>query len=339
MTELKPSSSVIKVDLHSLTLSFLTPDRELRDRFETVYGHLPRPDDPLDDIQIRWDLYPQSLAPDPPASMTILATSPLISHYRQGNLIAIRLPKYALVSIDLDNNRLRGQITAHCLETYGAFEDVLMIALAPLYRRRGWFPLHAFAAQAPNGKAALLTGDIGAGKTTTGLALLNAGWKLLSNDSPLLRMNRGKVEVLAYPGQLSAFDDSLARFEVLQGFIPPSPAEASGTPPPPDQKRIFRAEAAFPEPWATTGEAGGLFFPNVVPGLSQSRLLPLSPAQALLQTMPQLIERWDQESMAQALHLARQLVEQVPSYILELAPDMDTLPPLIGQGLGQDQSP
>lgn len=32
----------------------------------------------------------------------------------------------------------------------------------------------------------LLVGGIGAGKTTTGLSLLNAGWQLLSNDSPVV---------------------------------------------------------------------------------------------------------------------------------------------------------
>ena len=70
------------------------------------------------------------------------------------------MPKYGLITVDLRGKRLNGVVTRNCLEVYGAFEDVLMISLAPLYRRRGWFPLHAFAALAPDGRVALLT-DLG----------------------------------------------------------------------------------------------------------------------------------------------------------------------------------
>ena len=352
----QPLSPPTVVNLHGLKLAFQSPDQPLADRFEAVYGHLPQlpPSPPHGeyyagtfqegtepDVFVGWYIHhhqpiPQGdvpVAPQPLPEMPLLAAGDLVSYYGQGHLISVRFPKYGLITIDLRSSRLVGGVTLKCLEAYGVFEDVMMITLAPLYRRRGWFPLHAFAGLSPAGKAALLTGQIGAGKTTTGLALLSAGWKLLSNDSPLLTLQDSRVQVLAYPGRLSAYDDSLARFAHLKRFMPSQAATGFNTPLLP-QKRVFRAEEAFPDPWATMGKAGGLFFPRVAAGLDHSRLIPIPPKQALLELLPQGVESWDKEAIGQTLQLLRRLVEQAPSYILELAPDVEWLPKIIEAGMG-----
>jgi hypothetical protein len=341
----QPTTPPIVVDLHGLKLAFQSPDLPLCERFEEVYGHLPHLNGARSDVFIGWHIHKLPSAPAPPPGMPVIAEGPLVGYYGQGQLVAIRMPKYGLITVDLDQQRLVGAVTRNTLEAYGAFEDVLLISLAPLYRRRGWFPLHAFAALASNGKVALISGQMGAGKTTTGLALLSAGWKLLSNDSPLLRLRAdGQVEALAYPGRLSAFDDSLARFAELRRFIL---AEAESTlkganaqtegidllAPTEPQKRVFRAEEAFAEPWATTGVAGGIFFPQVIPGLGQSELVEVSPKEAVLQLMPQAIEGWDKAAIGQTLHLLGKLVEQAPCYQLRLSPHVEQLPALIAGGM------
>ncbi|MFQ5612737.1 MAG: hypothetical protein ACE5H9_11455 [Anaerolineae bacterium] len=319
----------LAVELHGQHLAFRSPAAPLRERFEAVYGHLPRPAGTAVGIAIDWRLHPAATAPAPPPEMAPLAEDELVSYYGRADRVAIRMPKYGLVEVDLSTNRLTGQVTQRCLDVYGAFEDVMMISLAPLYRRRGWFPLHAFAALAPDGRAALITGEMGSGKTTSGLSLLDAGWKLLSNDSPLLTLQKGRVAVLAYPGRLSAFDDSLARFENLKRFIPPQTEAAAS----PLEKRVFRAEAAFDDPWAVSGLAGGVFFPQIVPGLRQSELVAIPPREAVLRLMPQAIEGWDKTAIAQTLQVLTKLVEQAPAYVLNLSPQVEQLPPLIAGGM------
>lgn len=325
-----PAHNRISVNLHGLPLLFESPDLPLRERFGEVYGHLPRFQGTGPGIVIQWRLDGAATAPLPPANAPLLAPGELVSYYGTARLVYIHLPKYGLITVDLQHNSLAGAVSRACLEVYGVFEDVLMISLAPLYRRRGWFPLHAFAGVAPGGQAALITGQMGSGKTTTGLALLSAGWKLLSNDSPLLTSQNNQVQVLAYPGRLSAFDDSLARFEHLQKFIPLPAGPETPTGP---EKRVFRAEAAFDQPWASAGVAGGVFLPEIVPGLARSELVPLNATEAVLQLMPQAVEGWDKAFIAPTVQLLHRLVEQTPCYRLKLSPHLEQLPQLILQGM------
>jgi hypothetical protein len=331
-----PSSPPISVDLHGLKLAFQAPDESLKRRFEHIYGHLPRTHESDAELFIGWHIHKLPSAPPPPPGMPVIDEGDLVSYYGQGELVAVRLPKYGLITVDLARQRLIGAVTRSCLEAYGVFEDVLLITLAPLYRRRGWFPLHAFAALAPNGRAAIITGQRGSGKTTTGLALLEAGWKLLSNDSPLLRWrDDGQVEALAYPGQLSAFDDSLAMVKSLNRFIPtePTPEPLDLLAPAGPPKRVFRAEEAFMNPWAQSGVVGGIFLPQVTPGLTHSELVEVSPKEAILQLIPQAVEGWDKTAIGRTMQLLGKLVQQAPCYALRLSPRVEALPGVIEEGI------
>jgi hypothetical protein len=259
-------------------------------------------------------------------------------HFRQGELLAYYLhgadtviahfPRYGQVRLDLSAGSSEGALTEAALAAHGVFEDLLAISLSPHLRRRGLFLLHAFAAQSPSGGCALIVGDIGAGKTTTGLALLHAGWKLLSNDSPMLTEAGEGVNVLAYPGLLSAYPDTLARFPELA---------AANTAPAVREKVLFSAEAAYPNVWAETAPAGAILFPQIEPREDHA-LKPLPPAEALRLILPHAIEQWDKAMIPAHLALLNRLVQAAPAYRLRLGPNITDLPHLIGAGLHHEDA-
>lgn len=304
-------------DLHGVCLRAASPDRAIARRLDAVFGPFACPARPVDvDLQLA---FADGLVPWQPAG-EIVSESRLLACALDGARLSAHFPRWGRLDVDLAAGTIRGELLAEALDHYGAFDDMVIIALGPLLRRRGFFALHAFAA-AIGDRVALLVGDIGAGKTTTGLSLLAAGWKLVSNDSPLLSQHAGGVVACAYPGLLAAYDDTLARFPALHRFL-----GAAGDPP---AKRAFPADAAFADVWQRQARASTLLFPKVTPGLTASRAAPLSPRDALLALVPNSIERWDKPFIAPHLAILQALVQQAPAYRLLLAPDVPALPDLI----------
>lgn len=84
---------------------------------------------------------------------------------------------------------------------------------------KNYFPLHSGALVTPKGKTVLLCGNSFKGKTTLCLAGLTAGWSILSDDMPLLKINSDKniVEVFSFPRSLRVCKDTLDEFQVLKG--------------------------------------------------------------------------------------------------------------------------
>lgn len=312
------TSTVDTYNLHSLILGVDGADPTVRDRLQTVFAPFAC-QAAAPDVVVRLRAVP-SLSPWRPAGQ-IVSQSRLLTCALDGDLLTAHFPRWGTVSVDLAAATIDGDLLPAMFDHYGAFDDMLIIVLGPLLRRRGFFALHAFAA-ALDGKAALLVGDIGAGKTTTGLSLLEAGWKLVSNDSPLLSRNCDRVLACAYPGLLAAYDDTLARFPSLRHLV--------GDQTDPQRKRAFAAQDAYQNVWQTEAEARLLLFPRVTPGIEASRVEPLTPPAALLALVPNSIERWDRAYIAPHLALLQALVQQAPAYRLLLAPDIPRLPDLIG---------
>lgn len=256
-----------------------------------------------------------------------VSSGPVVVYHRRGQLVSAYFRRWGRYDIDLAAGTVDGDMTEVCLSVYGVFEDMIVIALAPLLRRRGLFTLHAFGA-ARDGRAALLVGDIGAGKTTTGLSLLCGGYKLCANDSPLLRTDASDcVQICAYPGLISAYPDSISWFPQL------APALAAAERLDGSAKLSFAADELWPDAWQMQAEAGVLLFPQIVAGLSASVLRPLSRFAALQRLIAQSVENWDADFIPAHLHALRILANSAPAYDLLLAPDVERLPSLIGEVL------
>lgn len=259
--------------------------------------------------------------PPPPGAADYC--QPDLAVYLSGTDFLIHLPGRGRLQIDPRAGKVEGVITPAVFDAYGAFEDITAIGLAPLLRRRGRALIHAFSA-ALDGRALLLVGDNGSGKTTTGLALLAAGWKLIANDSPMLGLRDEQVCAFAYPGQISAHDDALLRIPALRALV----TEHALTPRP-GWKRSFAAEAYFDSPWLSVAPLQAVCLLELQAGTLQHRLEFLSRALALGRLLPHSADRWDQEMVGFQINLLQRLVQDVPVYALQLGPDVSALPTLL----------
>jgi hypothetical protein len=305
--------------LHGLTVEGRWRAGQIGERWSATFG--PRPQVSAEP-DITFELSLAEPPPEAPAAEPDFRQGELLAYFLDGALAVAHFPRYGQLKLDLAQGTTSGVITPAALASYGVFEDLLAIGLSPHLRRRGRFLLHAFAA-APNAlaPAVLLVGDTGAGKTTTGLALLHAGWKLLSNDSPILAAGgaNGRVAVLAYPGLLSAYPDTLGRFPELAGLAPAGAVR---------EKTIFAAEAVYPDVWLETAPAGALLFPHVE-ARPDHALEPLTAPAALQLILPHAIEQWDRAMIPGHLALLTQFIQSTPAYRLHLGPDTSTLSALL----------
>jgi hypothetical protein len=312
-------------ELHGLVVEGHWDQAAVGERWVATFAPRPAPAPAAPtDLSLRLSL--ASAVPPAPARPPAFQQGELLSYYVTAEAVVAHFPRFGQLRLDLAAGTTTGEMTSAALATHGVFEDLLAISLSPHLRRRGRYLLHAFAA-APRtgpaaGRAALIIGDIGAGKTTTGLALLHAGWQLLSNDSPILAAGQ-TLRALAYPGLLSAYPDTLARFPELAALVPP---------PAPRQKTLFAAEAVYPAVWLEDAPPGALLLPRIEPR-AEHALERLEPPDALRQILPHAIEQWDRAAIPAHLALLTQLVQTTPAYRLRLAPYTETLPDLIASAL------
>ena len=119
--------------------------------------------------------------------------------------------------------------------------QVLLAALLIALRINGVHSLHA-AALCVDGRALVLVGDSGAGKSTTATALASAGCAYLGDDGVLLREQSGDVELLAYGPTFRLTDHVLRSFSSLKPFLSKLTT---------DTKWQLDASAAFPGRYLT----------------------------------------------------------------------------------------
>jgi hypothetical protein len=199
-------------------------------------------------------------------------------------------------------------------------EYLFHLALIELMRRHGLYTIHATALE-HNGRAILIPGNSGRGKTTSFISLLRSGYRYLSDDHPLLHDAGGQVEVLPFPIKINVTDATVQFFPELR--------EASeqvlhpGVP-----KRFFYAEDLYPTAVGARCQPALVLFPHVVDApKSHLELLPKS--RALEALLPQALLVYDQEVARREFKVLAKLVQQVDCYRLHFGRDILDLPKLI----------
>jgi hypothetical protein len=176
------------------------------------------------------------------------------------------------------------------------------VACALLLGRMHRALVHAAAIVAPGGGAWLLTGDTHAGKSTTCVNLITAGWRFVSDDHVVLfRDGAGRLSVEGWP----------RRFHLDHGWEEGRPVHVRGEVDP---------HQRWPGQWLRTAPLAGILFPRVQ-AQSATELSPVGAADALGSLMRQ--SPWLLADRAQAPEILAFLSSacEHPAYSLRLGLD------------------
>jgi hypothetical protein len=219
--------------------------------------------------------------------------------------------------------RTRAARTRACPEdTWLLSHPLLTLPLIETLRRRGLFNIHA-AGAARNGRALLIAGPSGAGKTTLSIALARAGFDFLGDDTLFLTRAGDGLQVCAFPDEVDV-TASTAEFFPELASLTASPRQP-GWP-----KWSFRVESAFGGTriaWAA--EPAAIVFPRMVDE-PKSCLEPLSGQRGLLELLPNILLTHPDACQAH-LRILADLTSHVPCYELAMNRDVLALPALLGE--------
>jgi hypothetical protein len=203
----------------------------------------PRPADPGEAPAIRFDLRPARDREGPRADPRAEGWAPSFFHgamqaYHRGGAFLLD-DGASHVIVPAAGSPVEAAIAPPDREPLPASAaSMLQIALYLALRHAGLFHLHAAALERAGGDVVIVVGASGAGKTTTALALLEAGAGYLGDDTVLLAEGPGGVELVAFPREFHLGDATLAAFPRLSPLAG-APSAQSG-------KRPVDPRAAFP---------------------------------------------------------------------------------------------
>ena len=250
--------------------------------------------------------------PQPPIYIQPGPTVRFAAYQLADDQIVLYQPGAALLLLSLDaaaSPAVTGFVTPQALRP-DWLENILVQALPPLLRRRGYYMLHGFAV-ARQGQAALLVGQSHSGKTTTGLALLHAGWEFLGNDTVVLQERADGVYALPFPGRPGIRPYS---FELLPWLRDKQLEYIS-------EDQWLLPIADWPGGWGEAARVNLVYFPQIAGrGLSQRQ--PVSASAAVARLLEQSGQKWDSQNTAQNLPFWERFGRQISSYLVRLGEDM-----------------
>jgi hypothetical protein len=177
--------------------------------------------------------------------------------------------------IAADGRRIELAVAPASLDDRHTFEHVLaLIALVVALRRHGLFHIHAGVLVRADGRAVLVPGGGGAGKSTLTLALLeHGGLDYLGDDSAFLAAGEGGASLRAFP---RPFHVGEATARAFPRFAPLLSGEESLA-----GKRSLDPRRAFPgRERAEAGLPAAVLLPRIDPA-GPTRLVEIAPAVAL----------------------------------------------------------
>jgi hypothetical protein len=199
-------------------------------------------------------------------------------------------------------------------------QPLFMPLLPPALRSWGLLPLHACAVDW-HGQGIVFPAVSGSGKSTLALALLRAGFKLISDDMPLLqRQADGAFRLLPFPERSRVLPSSLDFFPELAGVR--DWAQPSGT------KLLFDPSDIFGDCYAKESKPVMIVLPKIAHS-PLSLLRPVAASEALTAIMAGMAFGSTGDSMGSHLPTLVDFVASCRTYALDTGTDFDRLPRLL----------
>lgn len=224
------------------------------------------------------------------------------TEYQQG-AVGLRLARPAQIEFDFGTAVPQAHILlTPAIVTDRHLEDVTLIGMAPLLRRRGLFLVHAFAV-CWDEKAALIVGPSGSGKTTTGLAALFGGWQFLANDAALLQQKEGVIWAMPSPGPFNIAPETVSLLPRLHRLLPADWESFTA------KAMVPRRKILNSEQYGESAPVTAVFFPTLA-GNSHFNARRIPAAIGLARMLEESVDRWDAPTMDKHLELLAMLAEQ-----------------------------
>lgn len=208
-----------------------------------------------------------------------------------------------------------------------ALNNVILYAVQAALRRAGLFQFHAGCVlPEDSSQAILIVGDSGSGKSTLTVALLQNGWRFVTDDNLLLSESPDAVEAWALRRYFT-FDETTIRDCKLTAF----PDSIGGRIPGKLEKFRFYARQAFPEKFVDRCVPGAILFPTISDE-PKSRIEPLNQLDALTRLIRQC--PWatcDAAAAPHHLQALSKLAKQTRSYKLFAGRDVIESPAAVAQ--------
>lgn len=234
------------------------------------------------------------------------------------NQTRLNLASGAVIIFDRPNkdSPLHGELfVSQALIHNGQLEDVTLTLLAPLFRKKNIFIVHAFGAVHPTQqKALLIVGPSGSGKTTTGLSLIEEGWHFLGNDAIFLSQNtNGKITAWPSPGRVNIHPNSIPLLKQPNYISNRHPIAADG--------KYHLSPSIFSNPQSNPTPVTALIFTQISSvNIFNQHLIPQSVA--LTKLMEQSVDNWDVEFLDKHFSFLQSLATQTHSYSASLTQDL-----------------
>jgi hypothetical protein len=209
--------------------------------------------------------------------------------------------------------------------------NLIRFTLSELLKIRGLYTIHAAAVE-KGGKGFLLPGATGRGKTTCCISLLRSGYRYLSDDHPLLRIQPEGPTILAFPKALDVTEKTIA--------LIPELGERRARIKSGSCKQSIEPGDLYASCAASSCRPACILFPLIV-DWPKSCLEPLPKSRAIEELLPQTLMALDKPSARRHFEALTCLVEVCECYrlyaganILDLPDVLDGLLSRGGSGVG-----